>query len=339
MTMPFCGRTAVLLLLALAGQSAWAQAPLIPPAAPLSAPAAPPPVLPDGRGLLPPASVSPPLPAPVPAPGLPDLPLAAPPAPPLAPAPTHLRARLPLPAHRPVLPAVSRVAERQVLYGRSAQGRALTMFVLDNGAPDTANVTLIFGGFHGNERSTPGVIERLRRFLKQTPAAWPRRRVLLVPYANPDGWALGTRTNGRGVDINRNFPAGWREAARAARYSPGPHAASEPETQAIIALLARYHPAKIVSLHSPLHCLNWTGDLGRAMAYAMTADNHLPVKGDIGYPTPGSLGDYCGAHGIGIVTLEFAGENADDAWQENRAAFVAVINLRPFAEPREVSKE
>jgi len=215
------------------------------------------------------------------------------------------------------------------VYGRSAQGRALAAFVLDNGVPDPADVTLVFGGFHGNERSTPGVVERLERWLRQTPEAWPHRRVLLVPQANPDGVAAGTRDNARGVDINRNFPVGWTSAARAARYSPGARAASEPETQAIIALLARYRPAKIVSLHSPLRCLNWTGDLGHAMASLMHTRDHLPVKDYIGYPTPGSLGDYCGAKGIGIVTLELAGEDAEAAWQENRAAFAAVINLRP----------
>ncbi len=229
------------------------------------------------------------------------------------------------------MPALARVTEQQITYGRSAQGRALTAFVLDNGAPRPGNVTLIFGGFHGNERSTPGVVERLHRFLRQTPSAWPGHRVVLVPQANPDGVALSTRDNARGVDINRNFPVGWTSGARAARYSPGPHAASEPETQAIIALLSRYRPAKIVSLHSPLRCLNWTGDLGHAMAFAMHAANHLPVKAYIGYPTPGSLGDYCGARRIGIVTLELADEGANAAWQANRAAFAAVINLRASA--------
>ncbi len=342
-------RGAALLLLVLAGQPVRAQAPLIPPAASLPSPVVPPPAPPAMRGLIPPAPPAAPgliPPAPrylppadsAPLPGLPDLPLAAPPAVPVVPAPVRLKARASLPARPPKLPpplpAVPRVTEQQITYGRSAQGRALTAFVLDSGTPRPGNVTLIFGGFHGNERSTPGVVDRLHRWLRQTPGAWPSQRVLLVPQANPDGWALGTRDNARGVDINRNFPAGWQEAARAARYSPGPRAASEPETQAIIALLARYRPAKIVSLHSPLRCLNWTGDLGHAMASVMHATDHLPIKGYIGYPTPGSLGDYCGARRIGIVTLELSSESADAAWQENRAAFAAIINLRPNVQAR-----
>lgn len=336
----------VLLALAPAGQAVRAQAPLIPPAVPLPAPSVPLPApsvplftpssplfVPAVPGLLPPASATAPAFVFVPPPGLADLPLAAPPA---VPAPVRLRMRVMLPLHLPkVTPAFSalpRVTERQVVYGQSAQGRVLTAMVLDNGVPRLGNTTLLFGGFHGNERSTPGAVERLRFFLKQTPGAWGNQRVVLVPYANPDGCVLGTRDNARGVDINRNFPVGWAAAAQAARYSPGAQAASEPETQAIIALLARYRPAKIISLHSPLRCLNWTGDLGHAMALVMHASNRLPVKGYIGYPTPGSLGNYCGARNIGIVTLELAGEGAEAAWQENRAAFLAVINLRPAAE-------
>ncbi len=328
-THSFPARIVLLLLLpAILPSRTDAQAPLIPPAVPVPTPTSAAPAL---RPLLPPApggAASPVAPS---LPGLPDLPLASPPALESVPARGNARVSLPIspPLRHPAPAPVLRVTERQLVYGHSAQGRALTAFVLDNGVPDPGNVTLVFGGFHGNERSTPGVVEHLRVWLRQTPAAWPGHRVVLVPYANPDGWAAGTRDNARGVDINRNFPIGWTETARAIRYSPGPHAASEPETQAIIALLMHNRPAKIVSLHSPLRCLNWTGDLGHAMALAMHASSRLPVKSNIGYPTPGSLGNYCGARRIGIVTLELGTESVDAAWQENRDAFLAVINLRP----------
>lgn len=318
---------------------------LIPPAA-RALPALIPPASPAPPALTPPAPDAPltvalpalaglPPPVSLPTPGLPDLPLAAPPGLPVAPRVVRVRVRVPAPERfpkPPVVAVVPQARERLVVYGRSAQGRALRAFVLDSGLPSAGRVTLIFGGFHGNERSTPGVVERLHLFLLQTPTVWLNQRVVLVPEANPDGVALGTRDNARGVDINRNFPAGWEAAARAARYSPGPRAASEPETQAIIALIARFRPAKIVSLHSPLRCLNWTGDLGRAMALAMHASDHLPVTATVGYPTPGSLGDYCGAHGIGIVTLELPHQSADAAWAANRGALVRVIALRPAGE-------
>lgn len=228
------------------------------------------------------------------------------------------------PVHQPV-PRPTAVTERIVHYGRSSRGRPLTAFVLDNGPHAASDTTLIFGGFHGNERTTPMIVTQLRRYLIQKPTAWPGRRVILVPYANPDGWSAGTRVNARNVDLNRNFPVDWSCTGRAARNNPGPAPASEPETRAMIHLLALYHPAKVVSLHSPLHCLNWTGPVGLAMAEAMKRCDHYRPTAHIGYPTPGSLGDYCGSLGIGIVTLELPQESEAASWTANRDALLTAI--------------
>lgn len=234
--------------------------------------------------------------------------------------PPHIAKRPSAIARKPSL------TERPVQYGTSVQGRPLTALILDNGAHPSANTTLIFGGFHGDERSTPAVIANLRSFLRRNPSRW-QGRVILVPCANPDGWQARTRVNARGVDLNRNFPAGWRCAAPADRYRPGPHAASEPETRAMMALIRRYKPAKVVSLHSPLHCLNPTGSLGQAMAEAMHQFNHYPVRDDIGYPTPGSLGNYGGSLGIGVVTLELPVQSALSGWAANHEALLAAVRF------------
>ena len=216
------------------------------------------------------------------------------------------------------------VSETSLTYGRSVQNRALTATILGNGA----NTTLIFGDFHGDERNTPGVVEKLRLYLQQHPNELTGRRVILVPYANPDGWNAKTRVNARGVDINRNFPYGWKTVGRAERYNPGPSPASEPETKSIISLLQTYHPNKIVSIHCPLHLLNWDGENGKRIAAVMHEKNGYKVKGYIGYPTPGSFGDYCSKQvKIGLVTLELADSTVDKAWQENREALLAAIRL------------
>lgn len=220
-----------------------------------------------------------------------------------------------------------RVTERAFVFGHSVQGAPLRAWVLDNGDGAASDVTLILGGFHGDERGTPGVVMRLKSFLRAHPNDWRGRRAVLVPCANPDGWAAGTRPNARGVDLNRNFPAAWAPQGRAARYSPGPAPTSEPETRALIALLAHVRPAKIVSLHSPLRCLNPTGPQGLAMARAMHALNGLPIKLDIGYPTPGSLGNYCGSRGIGIVTLELPPGTPSAGGPGDRWALLAAIRL------------
>ena len=94
----------------------------------------------------------------------------------------------------------------------------------------------------------------------------------------------------------------------------------------MMTLLREFHPQKVISLHSPLHCLNPTGPVGTAVAERMHQFDHLPVQPDIGYPTPGSLGEYCGALGIGIVTRELPDQSAAAAWADNRDALLAAIN-------------
>ncbi len=54
------------------------------------------------------------------------------------------------------------LAETTEVYGKSVQGRPLTAYILGDGE----NVTCIFGAFHGNERGTVGVAEKLRAYLK-----------------------------------------------------------------------------------------------------------------------------------------------------------------------------
>lgn len=210
-------------------------------------------------------------------------------------------------------------------FGQSVLGRPLTAYVLGSGT----NTTMIFGDFHGNERSVPGVVTDLLQYLKQHPEKWASCKVILIPYANPDGWAAGTRMNAHRVDINRNFSGTWKAVGRVARYNPGPHAESEPETTAIEWLVKEHKPTKIVSIHQPLHMLNWTGIPGKKLALVMHKANGYHVSDDVGYATPGSFGDYCGGKGgknIAIVTMELPNEDISEAWAENRKALLAAIN-------------
>lgn len=61
---------------------------------------------------------------------------------------------------------------------------------------------------------------------------------VIVPVANPYGFDNNVRKNANGVDINRNYETGWTENAdTTASTYPGTAAESEPETQAIAALM------------------------------------------------------------------------------------------------------
>lgn len=94
---------------------------------------------------------------------------------------------------------------------------------------------------------------------------WMRKyRIWVVPMVNPDGnqkvwtnssmWRKNTR-GGYGVDINRNYPYQWNtcngsSGDRNNETYRGPSAASEPETQALMNLIASVKPRFNVSYHS-----------------------------------------------------------------------------------------
>ena len=209
-------------------------------------------------------------------------------------------------------------------FGKSVKGAPLRAYILGNGT----NTTLIFGDFHGNERSVPGVVEELRAYLKENTDKWPDCRVILVPYANPDGWEARTRVNADGVDINRNFPGTWKPVCSVTRFNPGPTEASEPETRAIMRLVDLCNPAKVVSIHQPFKMLSWTGARGLRLAKLMHERNRYRVTDDVGYATPGAFGDYCARRNIATVTLELPDRNVSSCWKQNQDALLAAINLR-----------
>ncbi len=205
--------------------------------------------------------------------------------------------------------------------GRSVQNRPIEAVEFGSGA----EVTLVLGGFHGDERAAAELARALCHWLPRIGDRIDGRRVVLVPLVNPDGYATHSRRNARGVDLNRNFPtANWRAGTDRPRTHPGPAPASEPETRAVIDLVETLRPAKIVSIHDPLKVNNHDGPGAAAIARAMAAVNGYPVSGYIGYPTPGSFGTWAGKErGIAVVTLEV--ERGRLAVEHNLGAVLAAV--------------
>jgi murein peptide amidase A len=102
---------------------------------------------------------------------------------------------------------------------------------------------LVVGCIHGNE---PAGIAIARRLVATT-APIPGLALWVVPVPNPDGVVAHTRQNGRGVDLNRNFPYRWRPLT-GYQYS-GPHARSEPESRAAFRLMMRTRPQITIWYH------------------------------------------------------------------------------------------
>ncbi|WP_437574370.1 M14 family metallopeptidase [Sorangium sp. So ce887] len=119
------------------------------------------------------------------------------------------------------------------------------------------------------------------------------RSIFAVPIVNPDGLLRVemnlrsgrhryVRGNARGVDLNRNFDAGWYERGLVQRLiglvvSPGSRPASEPEVEAIAHALSSRRIDRALSLHSaggavlypPAHSLWPVADAAEHRAFAL----------------------------------------------------------------------
>lgn len=193
---------------------------------------------------------------------------------------------------------------RWKVLGRSVKGAPIRLAEAGEG-PRTV---LLIGGIHGDEPQGEAVIAGLLADVEAKPGLLAGHRLLAIPVANPDGTALATRQNARGVDLNRNFPTRWRQS-RPGRHFSGHQPLSEPESQVLQRLIQAERPALIVSFHAPLACTNYDGAAALPLAKAMSQRNGYRLLANIGYPTPGSLGQHAAhGHGIPIITMEFGQE-------------------------------
>jgi protein MpaA len=206
-------------------------------------------------------------------------------------------------------------AAGDVAIGRSVEGRAIASFGWGVGA-----CTVVVGAVHGDEPASALAAWRICR--AEPPAAG---RVVVVPILNPDGFLRHEKNNARGVDLNRNFPGRSFGTERRPGYDPGPSPASEPETQALLAILAREHPVRVLAIHQPFACVNYDGP-ARAWAEVIAAASGFPVRADIGYATPGSLGTALGVEGgLPVVTLELGAGTPEEEWPRAEAALRAAL--------------
>jgi len=185
------------------------------------------------------------------------------------------------------------------------------------------DVAFILATIHGDEPAGTPLVRRLAEYLQQRPNLLRGRNVVLLPVANPDGMAMGTRSNARGVDLNRNF----RTANRVNSPQFGRRALSESEAQAIDKVIRQHGPDRIVSIHQPLTCIDYDGPAA-ALAGRMAQYCDLPVR-KLG-ARPGSLGSYAGLTlAIPIITLELPRNanrlNQQALWQRYGTALIAAV--------------
>ncbi len=173
---------------------------------------------------------------------------------------------------------------------------------------------VVLGDIHGDE--TGGDVARdLLDYLQGHPEDLPEETELaIIPVANPDGKALGTRGNANMVDLNRNFPSRNWSAALGSGDTPaegltgGVAAGSEPETKALLACLAEGCDL-VVSLHSFGGLIDFDGAGSEEIAEGMSNICGLPVRHMVyqQYVT-GSLGTFVPErYGAPVITVELDG--------------------------------
>jgi Zinc carboxypeptidase/Penicillin-insensitive murein endopeptidase len=171
----------------------------------------------------------------------------------------HLHVRLPPERARRT------AASAQVTLGTSALGRPIRAVRLGEAA--TSGELLVVGCIHGNECAGTAVTKLLAERRRV------RGRLWVVHNLNPDGLAAGSRQNGRGVDLNRNFASEWRLIGR--RWNPqysGPRPFSEPETRIARDLILRVRPEVTVWFHQPQALVRaWGASVPQARRYARLA--------------------------------------------------------------------
>lgn len=204
----------------------------------------------------------------------------------------------------------------QSSWALSANGQALPLYKKAHTVEDRLHILLV-GGVHGDEPEGVHLAANLLEWL-QSQDQNKLHNWMLIPNFNPDGFYARQRTNANGVDLNRNFPSrDWSSESKGPRYYPGPSAGSEPETQALVQLLQQHRFDVIVHFHSWEPCVVYTGSSGRPFAETLGSGSPYEVREDIGYPTPGSLGQYGWLeHATPVVCIEAQeGDSPENVWK------------------------
>jgi len=232
--------------------------------------------------------------------------------------------------------------------GESVKGRPLVF--AEFGDLKSENVTLVISMVHGDEVTPLYLGLKLAEWARDNPASVRGTRVVIAPLVNPDSFYARprTRTNARGVDVNRNFPTSdwkanahrlWKGRFRSnPRRYPGKEANSEPETVFQQALIRNIHPTKILSIHAPLNFMDYDGPTTLSLErfpkeyVQQCLKLRSRLKAVTGGFFPGSLGNYAGQEmGIPTFTLELPTAEptlAERYWQQFRVGVSTMIEFK-----------
>ena len=186
-----------------------------------------------------------------------------------------------------------------VSIGQSVYGRELwAMKITDNPTVEEFEPEVQWiGAHHGDETISVEVCyymidHLLTNYGVDPDVTWlvDEREIWIIPMLNPDGYENGSRYNGNGTDLNRNYlcPCGCNAGS----------AMSEPETQALAAFDIDKNPVTSLTFHSGAVYVNYLWDY----TYTATPDEPMLITISNGYSSYSGLpvtngADWYIAHG------------------------------------------
>ncbi len=220
----------------------------------------------------------------------------------------------------------------EFVFGASVEGRDLRGYRLGTGS----RILLLVGAVHGGfEANSAALIEQLAAHFRDHPSdILPDITLLLIPVLNPDGLARGRTLEGRfnanAVDLNRNWSCGWSPVAyfRDQTVSAGASAFSEPETQALSALIQTVQPSAALFYHAAASGV-FGGDCGGDFGSAgLTETYGRAAEYDFGsdfsaYPVTGTAPAWVNSLGIPAADVELA-SSTEIEFERNLRGVMAV---------------
>ena len=226
---------------------------------------------------------------------------------------------------------------RSIVIGASQLGAPLTLYQLGSGDKHV----LVLGGQHGGpEENTVELANGLLEYFDAAPNEIPRGIELdILPVANPDGLANGSRQFVDGVDPNRNWGgADWRADAYDSNAVfqvglGGSEPFSERETQALANWILAVRPAFVVNYHSAGAFMfgprdGLPGDL--AWVYQQASGYNWPQPGVNGQRSPlpyqatGSMNSWLNQSGVAGILVELTTPRSTEI-ERNLAGLKAVL--------------
>ena len=242
-----------------------------------------------------------------------------------------------------MVPTNDALWEGPLVIGYSVQNRPLEVWRFGRGERKYLVVAGIHGGYEVN---TIDLADDLITYFSRKPDAVPSDATLFILRSlNPDGEALRHKKEGRAnahdVDLNRSFPVGWSSTWDRdgcwdlLELNAGTHAASEPETIALMAFVLENPVVAVISYHAAAPGFYPAGEPLDKNSVALSEYLSKATGGEYPYPAyftgcymTGSLVDWTLATGAAGADVELS-THWDTEFNLNLNLVLALLRWEP----------